>query len=450
MAISWYENNTKEISSFYDTQYYRCTDTIATGFTNYYYRFSINVYNETPSFYNIVPHPTYVNGIVQPFEVVKAYHTKHFDPTIKNFEAIGNYDLYEFRVDMSGMTGATAISTDSSNKNIAHNHILQRGETYQYTTYILENSTDQFINVNKHNYITNNDYSTLYCFNGTFNCDATHTSKVSDAFYLLVYTDGTFKTCRQPLLPALQKPVQTTGTTLAALTNFKLSVPAGTKNISDAAGAGTLLQMASGTFTTPLLTATSATYATSGSSITGSAILTNLSYYQVMIATAQTSLVYNISSERIQYNIICSEKRGYTPYRIAWLNHLGGYDYWTFNMKSREGMELEKSEFRSTSFEWNLTNMDYERNEKKRVQTFYDMKGDETWVINTDWITDVEMTYLKDLFRSPDVWITYPSNATYYPIQIIDTSINIKKNYANELVQLTCSFKMNEGYRFQV
>jgi hypothetical protein len=450
MAFSWYENDADLLSSFYDCdEYYRVSNVISTGYTSWYFKYSVNVYNETPVYYKQSPHPVYNTCDINPFEVVKAYHTKNFDPTIVEFDPIGGYDLYEFTISVSGMTGTTIIEAGSSNKNIAHNHINQIGETFPYATYMfndLNPTTRLFLNLNKNNKITSTDYSTLYCFNGTINVDKSQISEITDIFYLLVHTDNTFNLLRHKLPASMLLPIETVGS-LSACTNLKLSVPSGTKNIYDMAAAGDMLQMGKGTYVASLFTPTNWTFFTTGETI-DETVTTGLSWYKVWATSGRTENIHYQTSERINYDVICDNKYG--SIRLAWLNHLGGYDYWSFNMKSRSGMELDKYEYRATPYVRDATNLNLVRDETKRVQTYFDMKGDELWVVNTNWITDTEMSYLKDLFRSPDVWIVDASTAKYYPIQVTDTSIEIKKNYPKELAQLTVSYKINEGYRFQV
>lgn len=440
MSFSWYENNIKNISSFYDTEYYRVSNPISTGYTGFYFTLGVEVYNQTPVYYKQQPHPIYNTALINPFEVVKTFHVKHFDPSIELNTSIGQYDLYEFMCYVSGSTGMTVIESGHANKNIAHNHINQLGETFTYAKYIMDNSSGLFLNRLKVNKIDYGQRATLQCLNGVFNCDATYTSQVDNIFYTVFYNDSTWKSFRHPLSGTMLRPVQLTGDTLTACTNHKISIPTGPDNIN---GIINLYYMSSGV--TPasfdMSTIVSGNYSNTGTQYLLDPITNAINYY---VCTISGTTSWKRTSEWIEYEIDTPCK-GLTNYRLAWLNHLGGYDYFNFKMKSERGIEIEKQEYRASAFAWDLNQMAYLRDEQKRVQTTYDLKGDWSYTVNTDWLSDAETAALTDLYYTVDAYLLVDDS--WFPIQITNTSVAIKDNLPDQMSQYTVTFKANEGIR---
>ena len=451
MSFTWYENNTKMISSFYDIEYYRVVSNLVTGQTNYQYLVNIDVYDEEPIKFMIAPHPVYTNAIINPFEVVKSYHTKWTNPFIKAITPIGEYDLYEFMIYVSGRTSTGILDVGSTTKkNISHNHINQIGEDFSYANYLFNSVSGKFLNKFKINKIQLNQSSTLAALNGEFNCDAQNYTNYDAILYLFVYDDGSYKMCYLNIPAASLRPVEVSGTTLASMKHHKLLIPSGTMNIN---GLTELMLLASGS-TLPInpYTYTGGVISATGTTITTPITSNTKEYYICGIETAiitSSSMSILVQSEFIKYKVYCDMK-GLTNYRLMWLNTLGGYDFYNFNKKSTKGIELEKQEFRKTNFEWNLSDMSYTRKDKNRVQTWYNMKGDETYVVTSDLLTDDETEALKYIYYSPDVYLIMSNNNYAYPVQVTDTSIEVMKNLPTQLSQMIVSFKMNEGLRLQI
>jgi len=111
--------------------------------------------------------------------------------------------------------------------------------------------------------------------------------------------------------------------------------------------------------------------------------------------------VSSILSEIITFNIDqkCSK---YTPVRLHWLNRLGGYDAFNFNLKSEEESKVTRNSYVSQPHTFSGTSWDYTK--ASRGRTEYNVETQEMLTINTDFLTESESTWMNDLFTSPIIY----------------------------------------------
>ena len=106
-------------------------------------------------------------------------------------------------------------------------------------------------------------------------------------------------------------------------------------------------------------------------------------------------------SEVITFNIgkKCSK---YTPVRLHWLNRLGVFDSFNFNLKSEKTTKLDKKDYYQQPRVFTHSAYDYRKD--ARGTTRYDTQLTKAVTINTDYINDVESTWMESLFTSPMVY----------------------------------------------
>lgn len=138
------------------------------------------------------------------------------------------------------------------------------------------------------------------------------------------------------------------------------------------------------------------------------------------------------------YNIVdnCSP---WTTTQMAFMNQLGGFDYMNFNWKSKNTLNTAKTEF------------------KKQLVPGYSMgaredsvlssKSTDMWQASTEWITEKEANWLKELLISPEVYLVdLTGNNNNIPIIITDTSYEVKSHLMEKLFAFTVNYK----YAFQI
>jgi hypothetical protein len=149
---------------------------------------------------------------------------------------------------------------------------------------------------------------------------------------------------------------------------------------------------------------------------------------------ATTPIISNISSNLNTVNIstLCSR---YSRYVIHFLNSEGNYDSFTFNLLSRNNTDKETSEYKQIPY--TLTAANKYRYEKDTNDTvIYNTVLTNKWTLNTDWITDAQAEWLRDLFASPDVKLENESGVII-SVKCKEKSYETKKQVNDKLFNIT-------------
>lgn len=162
----------------------------------------------------------------------------------------------------------------------------------------------------------------------------------------------------------------------------------------------------------------------------GNIIPANTSYYEIRTyGTLSASKVY-------RYNIteVCSK---YTPVRLHFLNRLGGWDSFTFDLLSTYQSNIERKEYRQNL--GGFVGSSYIYDVKDRSATIFDTQIKTIQVLNSNWITDVEAAWLEQLLTSPDIY--FEIGTQLHAVNITDTSYLQKKVVNDKLFNLTVTIE---------
>jgi hypothetical protein len=155
----------------------------------------------------------------------------------------------------------------------------------------------------------------------------------------------------------------------------------------------------------------------------------------------QSELIYQDTED-------CSR---YEKLRVKWLNELGGWDYFTFNMVSSASTKVERDQYKITTGKFNLTTggvYKYSEDDKERGYKTLNLKSIDTFIMSSDWIQPETGKFIQGLFTSPEVYLLNPekfekfvTDDTYdieYPIFLQDTEIEYTSNSPEKkLVNIT-------------
>lgn len=167
-------------------------------------------------------------------------------------------------------------------------------------------------------------------------------------------------------------------------------------------------------------------------------------YYTICFAGAGPADEWGIYHYKIKDNDPRANCSPYPKIRLCWLNRLGGFDYFTFNFKSKNTMTAGKTEFKR-QLPWNYT-------VGERQDYILSTKVDEMWSISSDFITENESNWLKELVSSPEVYvISGTSSSTFQklPIIITDTSYEVKTYLNDKLFAMSVNYKAAYPVRVQ-
>lgn len=102
-----------------------------------------------------------------------------------------------------------------------------------------------------------------------------------------------------------------------------------------------------------------------------------------------------------------------SPYRLTWLNRLGGLDSFTFEMKHIVSNSIQRDRTNRIGY---LYGTSLSNNLKAEGDITYNVTAIDKIRLSSDWLTDAESTWLEDLMTSPEIWIY--KNEQYHSVLI--------------------------------
>ena len=165
----------------------------------------------------------------------------------------------------------------------------------------------------------------------------------------------------------------------------------------------------------------------------------NLAYYTINI--------FDNSGDYITktYRFDIAECSRYTPIQLAWVNSLGAWDYYTFELASLKKLNIQRETFRKPFGNWgagaNFTYYQHEAGEK-----IYNIESEKQYTVNSDWLDDEYFIWLQELLMSNDVQFVN-ENGDFTPVIITDTDYEIKEELNKKLNNLALSFKLSHKIR---
>jgi hypothetical protein len=140
----------------------------------------------------------------------------------------------------------------------------------------------------------------------------------------------------------------------------------------------------------------------------------------------------------LSFNVTDCSK--YPPTRLHWLNKLGGFDSWTFGMKSHTEEKIDRKQFYSQKNV--LSGGSYGYDTMSRGTTDYHIGLMEELTLNSDLLTDAELLHLRQLVSSPVVFIETGANS-YQSVNVVDKSWRQKRGQQDGTFNLEIKVKLS-------
>lgn len=136
----------------------------------------------------------------------------------------------------------------------------------------------------------------------------------------------------------------------------------------------------------------------------------------------------------------------YTLYRLHWLNKLGGFDSFTFSRLSQKLTDITRPMFKKSS--GSVTNKGWSYNNYDRGENNYHNTFKDKLVLNSDFITEAQATWLKELMTSP---VVYLDDATYglVAVNITDGSYESFQKTKDKLFNLVINLVYSQDNSVQ-
>lgn len=181
-----------------------------------------------------------------------------------------------------------------------------------------------------------------------------------------------------------------------------------------------------------------------GSLNAGSQPIVDSNITSYTIRTLDTGIPNNGSSVTKTYNIVsnCSD---HTKYRLHFLNRLGGFDSFSFIKGSQITDQINKANYKKPKGE--LTGNSFGYSISDRLKTQYQTEVKTTYQINSDWLTDAESEWLRELLSSPIIFWEKDNNLI--AINITDVNYIAKKGLTDMTFNLVVNFETSYTNQMQ-
>ena len=165
----------------------------------------------------------------------------------------------------------------------------------------------------------------------------------------------------------------------------------------------------------------------------------NLAYYTMQVFDN----VGTYQTKTYRFDIADCSK--YTPIQLAWVNSLGAWDYYTFELASIESLNIKRDTITTNYGNWNAAaNFSYGQYERGEMVT--KIEANKEYTINSDWLDDEYFIWLQELLMSKEVYYCN-SDGVFNPIILTDNSYEIKSQLNKKLNSLTLKFKLAHKIR---
>jgi hypothetical protein len=144
------------------------------------------------------------------------------------------------------------------------------------------------------------------------------------------------------------------------------------------------------------------------------------------------------ASTSVVFSFNVSDCNKYTPTRLHWLNTLGGFDSWTFGMKSFQEDKIDRRQFLKQKNV--LTGGSYGYDRQSRGTTDYHINIGTELTLNTDLLTDAELEHLRGLVSSPVVFVEGGSGE-YVSVNVVTNSFRQKRGQQDGTFNLEIKIK---------
>lgn len=154
-------------------------------------------------------------------------------------------------------------------------------------------------------------------------------------------------------------------------------------------------------------------------------------------------------SQAVTSSYICNTK--YPNVRIKWKNRYGQFDYFNFNMVSREGFQVQTKKYQPQLGTWTGQTLQYNRYDSSVLN--YVSDSTQTLSVNTDWINEDYNDILKQLLVSDEIYWVYDEGTDYQndslirPITIKTETIQFKTGVVDKVIQYAFDFDYGQQYK---
>lgn len=126
------------------------------------------------------------------------------------------------------------------------------------------------------------------------------------------------------------------------------------------------------------------------------------------------------------------------PVRVHWFNRLGGYDFFDFALTDRSAYSVERqSMVQQIDSVTGVGVVSYSKQDREQID--YCVTESRVRTLTSDWISEAESEWLKDLISSQDVYIE--EGGELIAVNVQQATYDVMQEKLDQLFQLEISFK---------
>jgi len=148
----------------------------------------------------------------------------------------------------------------------------------------------------------------------------------------------------------------------------------------------------------------------------------------------------------IQYDRVCEGK--YDPIRVKYKNRYGGFDYFNFDLVSRQTFNVSRQQYQPQLGNWEGGTFSYEQYESQTQNYLIDTE--QTMVVNTDYVSEDYNELFKQMLVSDEIYWIYDilsGEEQLRPLTIETSNLQFKTGQVDKLIQYTLQFKWGVPYK---
>lgn len=166
----------------------------------------------------------------------------------------------------------------------------------------------------------------------------------------------------------------------------------------------------------------------SQSIITASVASYTLQAYDNTAAAVGDLITYTIDSSCTNHNV----------YQLHFLNKYGGFDQFSFTRQSRFNSSIERSRYKKSVGSVSSAGL-WSYNKSDRGDINFNTSIKDRVILNSDWITEAQATWLEELITSPEVY--YDDGTNLFAINITNSGYERRKRINDKNFNLTLEFE---------
>jgi len=167
---------------------------------------------------------------------------------------------------------------------------------------------------------------------------------------------------------------------------------------------------------------------------------TSVAYYLVQVINSSNAAV----SQEYRYNVVNRNCLYPYPVRLHFLNTLGGFDSFTFDLANKYNRGIESKTFKRDAGQWSGNNYVFDTEDVQRAN--YSTREKTTYRLISNYITDTEYAALGDLFGSGAVYMDDGTNVTF--CRVVDSNYEQRYKQSNGLINLELTVELTyDNYR---